>query len=135
MIAAGLEEVIKYIQNIHFTADDIEFLRSKKIFNEEFLKYLENFKFTGDIYAVPEGTVVFANEPMMIVRAPVIEAQFIETYVLTSLNYQSLIATKANRVVRASEGVVSEFGARHMVRICPFRRKQHIGDVISSSNT
>jgi nicotinate phosphoribosyltransferase len=139
VIAAGLEEVIKYIQNLHFTADDIEFLRSKKIFNEEFLKYLENFKFTGDIYAVPEGTVVFANEPMMIVRAPVIEAQFIETYVLTSLNYQSLIATKANRVVRASEGkVVSEFGARRAhgpESALLGARAAYIGGCDSSSNT
>ena len=112
-IAAGLEQVIEYIKTLKFTEEDIEFLRSKGIFSEEFLNYLRNFKFTGDIYAVPEGTPVFPGEPILTVRAPSIEAQFIETFILLCINHQSLIATKANRVVRAAEGrPVAEFGSR-----------------------
>ena len=112
-IAAGLEQVIDYIKELKFTAEDIEFLRAKGIFSESFLSYLADFKFTGDIYAVPEGTPIFPNEPIMTVRAPSIEAQFIETFVLLCLNHQSLIATKANRVVRAADGrPVMEFGSR-----------------------
>ncbi len=112
-IAVGLEQVIQYIENLRFTDEDIEFLRGKGCFSEEFLEYLRNFKFTGDIYAVPEGTPVFPREPIMTVRAPAIEAQFIETYLLLCYNHQSLIATKANRIVRAAEGrPVSEFGSR-----------------------
>ena len=112
-IAAGLETVIEYIKTLNFEDSDIKYLRSKGIFDEAFLNYLKEFKFTGDIWAVPEGTVVFPNEPIMIVRAPLIEAQFIETFVLLSINHQSLIATKASRIVRAAQGrVVSEFGAR-----------------------
>ena len=112
-IAAGLEQVIDYINDLRFTEEDIEFLRSKQIFSEQFLKYLSTFKFTGDIWAVPEGTPIFPGEPIMTVRAPSIEAQFIETYVLLCLNHQSLIATKANRVVRAADGrPVMEFGSR-----------------------
>lgn len=112
-IAAGLEQVIDYIKNLHFEEADIEFLRSKNKFSEDFLEYLRTFKFTGDIYAVPEGTPIFPNEPFMTVKAPAIEAQLIETFVLLTLNHQSLIATKANRIVRAANGrVVSEFGSR-----------------------
>ena len=112
-IAAGLEQVIEYIKELEFTDEDIEFLRGKGIFSSEFLEYLREFRFTGDIYAVPEGTPIFPGEPMMIVRAPSIEAQFIETYLLLCLNHQSLIATKANRVVRAAGGrAVMEFGSR-----------------------
>ena len=112
-IAAGLEQVIDYIKNLKFTEGDIDFLREKNIFSESFLKYLSDFKFTGDIYAVPEGTPIFPGEPIMTVRAPSIEAQFIETFVLLCLNHQSLIATKANRVVRAADGrPVMEFGSR-----------------------
>ncbi len=112
-IAAGLEQVIEYIKSLKFTEEDIAYLRSKNMFSEKFLDYLREFRFTGDIYAVPEGTVVFPNEPIMIVKAPSIEAQFIETYILLCLNHQSLIATKANRVVRASQGrAVAEFGSR-----------------------
>ena len=112
-IAAGLEQFVEYIKELHFEKEDIEFLRNKKIFDEEFLKYLENFKFTGDIYAVPEGTPVFPNEPILTVKAPAIEAQLIETYALLTINHQSLIATKANRIVRASQGrTVLEFGSR-----------------------
>ena len=112
-IAAGLEQVIDYIKELHFDDEDIEYLRSKGIFDEEFLAYLKDFKFSGDIYAVPEGTPVFPNEPIMTVKAPAIEAQLIETFVLLTLNHQTLIATKANRIVRAAQGrVVLEFGSR-----------------------
>ncbi len=112
-IAAGLEQVIEYIRDLHFSEEDIAYLRKRNIFDEAFLDYLRNFRFTGDIYAVPEGTPIFPKEPMMTVRAPAIEAQLIETYVLLILNHQSLIATKANRVVRAAQGRrVLEFGSR-----------------------
>ena len=112
-IAAGLEQVIEYIENLRFDDEDIDFLRSKGTFSEEFLSYLKDFRFTGDIWAVPEGTPIFPGEPFMTVRAPAIEAQFIETYLLLTLNHQSLIATKSNRIVRAAEGrPVSEFGSR-----------------------
>ena len=112
-IAAGLEQVIDYIKELHFDDEDIEYLRSKGIFDEEFLAYLKDFKFSGDIYAVPEGTPVFPNEPIMTVKAPAIEAQMIETFVLLTLNHQTLIATKANRIVRAAQGrAVLEFGSR-----------------------
>ena len=112
-IAAGLEQIVDYIQNLHFDAEDIEYLRGRNIFSEEFLEYLKNFKFEGDIWAVPEGTPVFPREPMMVVRAPAIQAQLLETYVLLEMNHQSLIATKANRVWRAAEGrTVLEFGSR-----------------------
>ncbi len=112
-IAAGLEQVIEYIESLKFTDEDIDFLRSKEIFSDGFLDYLKDFKFTGDIYAVPEGTPIFPGEPIMTVKAPSIEAQFIETFLLLCLNHQSLIATKANRVVRAADGrPVAEFGSR-----------------------
>ncbi len=112
-ITAGLEDVVRYIQNLRFTEEDIAYLRSKRLFDEGFLDYLRQFRFTGDIWAIPEGTPVFPNEPLLTVRAPAIEAQFIETYVLLALNHQSLIATKANRIVRAAEGrTVLEFGSR-----------------------
>ena len=112
-IAAGLEQIVEYIQALHFDARDIEYLRSRNIFCEEFLDYLANFKFTGDIWSVPEGTPVFPREPILTVRAPAIEAQLVETYILLCCNHQSLIATKANRVVRAAEGrTVLEFGSR-----------------------
>ncbi|MBQ8268223.1 MAG: nicotinate phosphoribosyltransferase [Clostridia bacterium] len=112
-IAAGLSQVIDYIKNLKFTEEDIAFLREKGVFSERFLAYLKGFRFTGDIYAVPEGTPIFPGEPFLTVRAPSIEAQFIETYLLLALNHQSLIATKANRVVRAAQGrAVAEFGSR-----------------------
>jgi len=112
-IAAGLEQVIDYIQNLHFSEEDIAYLRGRKIFSEEFLEYLANFRFTGDIWAIPEGTPVFPKEPIITVRAPAIEAQLIETFLLLCVNHQSLIATKANRVVRAAQGrTVLEFGSR-----------------------
>lgn len=112
-IAAGLDQIIEYIENLHFTEDDIACLRKKGIFDEAFLDYLRTFRFTGDMYAVPEGTPIFPGEPVITVRAPAMEAQFIETYLLLAFNHQSLIATKANRIVRAAQGrPVSEFGSR-----------------------
>ena len=112
-IAAGLEQIVQYIQKLHFDPEDIAYLRERKCFNEDFLNYLANFKFTGDIWAVPEGTPVFPREPIITVRAPAIQAQLVETYLLLCVNHQSLIATKANRVVRAAEGrTVLEFGSR-----------------------
>ena len=112
-IAAGLEQVVDYIQNLHFAPEDIAYLRGRGIFCEEFLDYLANFHFTGDIYAVPEGTPIFPREPILTVRAPAIQAQLIETYLLLAINHQSLIATKASRVVRAAQGrTVLEFGSR-----------------------
>ena len=112
-IAAGLEQLVEYIQDLHFEEDDINYLRSKKLFQEDFLDYLRAFRFTGDIWAVPEGTPVFPGEPLVTVRAPAAQAQLIETYALLCINHQSLIATKANRVVRAARGrTVLEFGSR-----------------------
>ena len=112
-IAAGLEQIVNYIKDLHFSAEDLDYLRSKKLFDEEFLNYLADFRFTGDIYAVPEGTPVFPYEPIITVRAPAIEAQLIETFLLLQINHQSLIATKANRIVRAAQGrTVLEFGSR-----------------------
>ena len=112
-IAAGLEQVIQYIKELKFCDEDINYLRNKNLFKEEFLQYLKNFKFSGDIYAIPEGTPVFPNEPLITVRAKTIDAQIIETMLLLTINHQSLIATKANRVVRAAKGKpIMEFGAR-----------------------
>ncbi|NCE65059.1 nicotinate phosphoribosyltransferase [Pseudoflavonifractor sp. 524-17] len=112
-IAAGLEQVIQYIQQLRFGEEDIAYLRKKGGFSEEFLTYLGDFRFTGDIWAMPEGTPIFPGEPILTVRAPAIEAQFIETFLLLTLNHQSLIATKSNRIVRAAQGrPVSEFGSR-----------------------
>ncbi|NLE13438.1 MAG: nicotinate phosphoribosyltransferase [Clostridiales bacterium] len=112
-IAAGLEQVIDYIEDLNFSGDDIDFLRGKGCFDEKFLEYLREFRFTGDIYAVREGTPIFPSEPILTVKAPTIEAQFIETFILLTINHQSLIATKANRIVRAAEGrPVNEFGSR-----------------------
>lgn len=113
VIACGLEQVIDYINNLHFTEEDISYLRSKKIFSEAFLDYLADFKFEGDIWAVSEGTIVFPNVPIMTIRAPAIQAQLIETFVLLTINHQSLIATKTSRIVRAANGrAISEFGSR-----------------------
>lgn len=112
-IMCGLEQVINHLSNLNFTKEDIEYLRDKQIFNEEFLDYLANFKFCCDVWAVPEGTPVFPNEPLITVIGPVIQAQFIETAVLVYINHMSLIATKANRIARASNNrAVMEFGAR-----------------------
>ncbi len=112
-IAAGLEQVIEYLQGLKFTKEDIEFLRSKKTFDEKFLNYLENFEFKCDVWAVPEGMPIFPREPIVTVRGPAVQAQLVETMLLLTVNHQSLIATKANRIVRAAEGrAVSEFGSR-----------------------
>lgn len=112
-IMAGLDQAIDYMNNLKFDDDDIEFLRSKGIFCEEFLTYLKNFEFKCDVWAIPEGTPIFPNEPVMTVRGPAIQAQFVETMLLICINHQSLIATKANRIVRAAEGrPVMEFGSR-----------------------
>ena len=113
VVSAGLQMLIDYVQNLHFTDDDIEYLRGRNMFSEGFLDYLKDFKFTGTIEAVPEGTIVYPNTPIVTVTAPVIEAQLMETMLLLCINYQSLIATKACRIVRAAgESVVMEFGAR-----------------------
>ena len=112
-VCAGLEQLVQYIQNLHFDEEDIAFLREKGLFSEEFLDYLRHFRFTGDIWAVPEGTPIFPREPVVTVRAPAIQAQLIETFTLLTINHQSLIATKANRIVRAAQGrTVLEFGSR-----------------------
>lgn len=112
-IVAGLEQIVTFIKNLKFTKDDIEYLRGKNQFSEEFLQYLLNFKFTGSLYAIPEGTPVFPNEQLVTIKSKVIDAQLIETMLLVTINHQSLIATKANRIVRASQGrTVLEFGAR-----------------------
>ena len=112
-VFAGLEQIANYIENLRFSESDIEYLRSKGTFDKEFLEYLRHFRFTGDIYAVPEGTVIFPGEPIITVRAPAIEAQLVETYILLCVNHQSLIATKASRMVRAAAGrPISEFGSR-----------------------
>lgn len=115
VVSAGLEQLIEYIENMHFNADDIEYLREKGEFSEEFLEYMSEFKFTGTIEALPEGTICYPNTPIVTVTAPVIEAQLIETMLLLTINFQSLIATKASRICRAAKdagSVVMEFGAR-----------------------
>ena len=112
-IAAGLEQVIDYIENLHFSDDDISYLRSLGIFEEDFLEYLKEFRFTGDVYAIPEGSVMFPREPMIKVIAPIMQAQLVETAILNILNHQSLIATKAARVCFAAQGDgIMEFGLR-----------------------
>lgn len=112
-IMAGVEQLIHYLENLRFTDLDIEYFKSKGIFNEEFLEYLKNFKFECDVWAIPEGTPIFPSEPIVVVRGPVLQAQIIETMVLLTINHQSLIATKSNRIVRAAEGrTVMEFGSR-----------------------
>ena len=112
-IACGLDQVIEYIKNLHFTYEDIQYLRSLNLFDEGFLDYLSGFHFTGDIWAIPEGTVMFPREPMLKVIAPIMEAQLIEPAVLNMLNHQSLIATKASRVCYAAKGDgIMEFGLR-----------------------
>ena len=112
-IMAGVEQLIEYLTNLKFTDDDIDYLRNKDLFSEDFLDYLKNFKFSCDVWAIPEGNPVFPNEPLVTVRGPVIQAQFIETMILLTINHQTLIATKANRICRAANGrPVMEFGSR-----------------------
>ncbi len=112
-IMAGVEQVVEYLRRLSFTPEDIAYLRSRHLFSEDFLTYLQNFRFSCDVWAVPEGTPIFPHEPIVTVRGPVIQAQFIETMILLAINHQSLIATKANRIVRAAQGrAVMEFGSR-----------------------
>ena len=112
-IMAGVEQLIEYLKNLSFSNEDIEYLRGKGIFCEEFLRYLENFKFECDVWSIPEGTPIFPHEPIVVVRGPIIQAQLVETMILLTINHQSLIATKANRIVRAADGrPVMEFGSR-----------------------
>ena len=108
-----MEQVIDYIQNLHFSPQDIAYLRGKKMFSEEFLKYLEDFTFTCDVWALKEGTPIFPNEPIVVVKGPIIQAQLLETMILLTINHQSLIATKGSRLARAAQGrPVMEFGSR-----------------------
>lgn len=136
-IFAGLEQIVEYIQNLHFGEKDIEYLRSRNLFTEEFLEYLRGFRFRGDIYAMPEGTIMYPNEPIMTVAAPLIDAQLIETAILLELNHQSLIATKTNRIVRAAGGrPVSDFGARraHNVDAAVYgARAAYIGGAVGTA--
>ncbi len=136
-IFAGLEQVAEYIQNLHFSQEDVDYLRSRNLFSEEFLDYLLRFRFKGDIYAMPEGTIIYPNEPIMTVVAPLIDAQLIETAVLLEINHQSLIATKTNRIVRAADGKpVSDFGARraHNVDAAVYgARAAYIGGAVSTA--
>ncbi len=112
-IMAGVEQVIDYLRNLSFDEDDIAYLRGKGIFDGRFLDYLRSFRFCCDVWAVPEGTPIFPGEPIVTVRGPVAQAQFVETMILLTVNHQSLIATKANRIVRAADGrPVMEFGSR-----------------------
>lgn len=112
-IMAGVEQVVEYLSELEFADEDIEYLRGKGIFDDKFLDYLKNFKFECDVWAVPEGTPIFPREPILVVRGPVIQAQLVETMLLLTINHQSLIATKANRIVRAAQGrPVFEFGTR-----------------------
>ena len=112
-IMAGVEQLVEYLKNLKFDEEDIEYLRSKGIFNDKFLEYLKDFEFKCDVWAVPEGTPIFPGEPIVVVKGPLVQAQFIETMVLLTINHQSLIATKTNRIVRAAEGrPVMEFGSR-----------------------
>lgn len=112
-IMAGIQQLIEYLNNLSFTKDDIQYLREKNIFSDKFIDYLKNFKFSCDVWAIPEGNPVFPNEPLVTVRGPIIQAQFLETMILLSINHQTLIATKANRICRAADGrPVMEFGSR-----------------------
>ena len=112
-IMAGVEQLIDYLKNLKFDENDIEYLRSKNMFDENFLDYLKNFKFCCDVWAIPEGTPIFPNEPIVTVRGPLVQTQFLETMILLTVNHQSLIATKSNRIVRAAGDIpVMEFGSR-----------------------
>lgn len=137
-IFAGLEQFIKYIENLHFEEDDIEYFKSKGIFSDEFIDYLKNFEFECDVWAMEEGTVVFPNEPLLIVRGPAIQAQMIETMALILINHQTLIATKTNRIVKSADGrAVMEFGSRRAQGADAATigaRAAYIGGVVGSAN-
>lgn len=112
-IMAGVEQLIEYLRNLRFNNEDIEYFKSKKIFGSKFLEFLRTFQFECDVWAIPEGTPIFPNEPIVMVRGPVIQSQLVETMILLTVNHQSLIATKSNRIVRAAENrTVMEFGSR-----------------------
>ena len=112
-ICAGLEQVIQYLQNLRFTQEDLDYFRSRGCFGERFLQYLRDFRFSCDVWAIPEGTPIFPNEPVITVRGPLIQAQLVETMLLTTVNFETLVATKANRIVRAAgDRAVVEFGSR-----------------------
>ena len=136
-IFAGLQQVMEYIQNLHFSEEDIAYLRGLNLFCDEFLEFLANYQFSGDMYAMPEGTVIYPNEPLVTVVAPLIDAQLIETALLLQVNHQSLIATKTNRIVRAAEGkAVSDFGARraHNVDAAVYgARAAYIGGAVGTA--
>lgn len=136
-IFAGLEQVIEYVENLHFDGQDIEYFKSLNLFSEEFLNYLKDFHFSGDIYAFSEGTIMYPNEPIMTVIAPLIDAQLIETAILTQVNHQSLVATKARRIVKAAKGkLISDFGARraHNVDAAIYgARAAYIGGVVATA--
>jgi len=135
---AGLETIVDFIDELNFNDDDIEFLKSKKLFSDGFLKYLRNFKFTGDLYAFKEGSIVFPNEPILTIKAPIIEAQILETYLLQVINHQTLIATKASRIKYASGGrTVIEMGARRaqgLTASLDGARAAYIGGIDATSN-
>lgn len=137
-IFAGLEQFVKYIENLHFEEDDIEYFKSKGIFSDEFIDYLKNFEFECDVWAMEEGTVVFPNEPLLIVRGPAIQAQMIETMALILINHQTLIATKTNRIVKSADGrAVMEFGSRRAQGADAATigaRAAYIGGVVGSAN-
>jgi len=138
-IMAGVEQMIDYLQNLRFDAADIDYLRGKNRFSEAFLAYLRDFQFTCDVWAIPEGTPIFPGEPIVTVRGPIVQAQFIETMILLTINHQSLIATKANRIVRAAQGrAVMEFGSRRAQGYDGAvlgARAAYIGGCGSSANT
>ena len=136
-IFAGLEQVIEYVENMEFSQEDVDYFRQQQMFSEEFLQYLETFHFSGDIYAMPEGTIMYPNEPCITVVAPLIDAQLVETAILAQVNHQSLIATKARRIVRAASGrAVSDFGARraHNMDAATYgARAAYIGGVVGTA--
>ncbi|MBR5251756.1 MAG: nicotinate phosphoribosyltransferase [Oscillospiraceae bacterium] len=138
-IFCGLEQAIEYLENLSFTQNDIEYLRSRGIFSEEFLAYLADFKFECNVWAMPEGTPVFPKEPMFVIEGPAVQAQLLETALLVLMNHQTLIATKANRIVRSAMGrPVQEFGARRAQGVDGANygtRASYIGGCVSSSNT
>jgi nicotinate phosphoribosyltransferase len=138
-IMAGVEQLLDYLNNLKFSEDDINYFKSTGIFGEKFINYLENFKFTCDVWAIPEGTPIFPNEPIVTVRGPVVQAQLVETMVLLTINHQSLIATKSNRIVRAADGrSVIEFGSRRAQGYGGAilgARAAYIGGCIGTANT
>ena len=136
-IFAGLEQVIDYIEDMHFDDEDIEYFRSLNMFDDMFLEFLRTYRFRGDILAFEEGSIIYPNEPILVVNAPLIDAQMVETAILAQINHQSLIATKARRIVRAADGrAVSDFGARrahNMDSAVYGARAAYIGGAVGSA--